>query len=124
MVVNMSRWIFNTNNAYPNVASTWLGRMLKKLYPSVKWEQHHVFVQQAWSRAGGPNQVFDDVLENEGLRRLGNGYWNLLPVPRALNAALGANTPQGRFMTNVFATAVYSTIVFGPAQVISALNDE
>ncbi len=124
LVVNISRWLFNTNKSYPRVGSTWLGRMLKRLFPNIAWDQHHVFIQQSWFRAGGPNQIFENLLENRGLQRLGNGYWNLLPIPRSLNAALGANTAKVRFLTSMFATAVYSTIVFGPAQAIAAITDD
>lgn len=73
---------------------------------------------------GSSKQVFSEVAENEGLRRLGNSYLNLMPIPRSLNRILGANNARGEFMTNIFATAIYSTIVFGPAQIIAALEDE
>ncbi|HZB46119.1 MAG TPA: hypothetical protein VE360_12775, partial [Pyrinomonadaceae bacterium] len=91
------------------------GRLLQRAFPNVRWEQHHVFIQQAWSRAGGPNQIYDDVLANEGLRRAGNGMWNLLPIPRSLNAALG----RSELGTQLFATAYYSIIVYGTAHTLA-----
>lgn len=71
---------------------------------------HHVFFQQAWSRAGSARQLFSSVAENEGSKRIENGLWNLLPVPRWLNQALGRSV----LGTKLFATAYYSVMLFGP----------
>ncbi len=110
LFVKISRFFFNTNVKYPPVKSTFLGRALQRLFPNVQWQQHHVFIQQAWSRSGGPNQIFDSVAANEGLRRVGNGLWNLLPIPASLNQTLGRSVVG----TQAFATAYYSILVFGP----------
>jgi RHS repeat-associated protein len=110
MIVNISRQFFNTNLAYPGVKSTFFGRALVKLFPRTQWEQHHVFIQQAWTRVGGPNQMFADLAANEGLRRIGNSMLNLLPIPRSLNGLLG-RSPVG---TQLFATAYYSILAYGP----------
>ena len=111
LLIRISRFFLNTNRQYPRVTQTILGRALKFIFPRVEWEMHHVFIQQAWTRAGGPNQLFLDVAENEGLRRIGNGLWNLLPVPSWLNAALGQSPLVG---TPIFATAYYSILAYGP----------
>jgi hypothetical protein len=108
-LVKLSRNFINTNRHYPSVDSTFFGRILKSAFPNVEWQMHHVWVQQAWSRAGSSAQLFDDIAANEGLRRMGNGLWNLLPIPSTLNNALG-RSPVG---TQVFATAFYSFIAFG-----------
>jgi len=109
-IVKMSRVFLNTNVKYPAVGSTIFGKLLKKIRPDVKWEQHHVFIQQAWSKRGGPNEVFNSVAASEGLRRIGNGLWNLMPIPRSLNGFLGRNPGA----TQVFATFYYSLATFGP----------
>jgi hypothetical protein len=109
LLVKMSRILLNTNKHYPSVGSTTLGRILKRAYPNVKWQQHHVFIQQAWSKAGSSHQLYDDVLANEGLRRIGNGVWNLLPIPASLNNWLG----KSPLATQIVATVYYSIIVYG-----------
>lgn len=53
MLVQISRFLFNTNVKYPPVNSTFLGRTLQRLFPNVEWQHHHVLIQQAWSRLGG-----------------------------------------------------------------------
>src|SRR5262249_6499858 len=113
VLVRISRFFLNTNKNYPRVIDTTLGRLLKRAFPNVEWEMHHVFVQQAWSKVGGPNQLYNSVAANEGLRRVGNGLWNLLPIPKALNAFLGQNNALGKVATQMFATAYYSIIVYG-----------
>ena len=117
MLVNISRFFFNTNKRYPPVNSTIFGRIMKRAFPNIRWEQHHVFIQQAWSRGGSTKQIFDDVAANEGLRRIGNGLWNLLPIPRGLNNYLG----RSELGTQLLATAYYSVVVFGPWQAATFL---
>ena len=118
-LVRVSRIFVNTNRHHPPVSSTFLGRLLKRAFPRVRWEQHHVFIQQAWSRAGSPRQLYDDVLANEGLRRVGNGLLNLLPIPASLNGLLGRNP----FATQILATAYYSVLVFGTGQTVAAFTN-
>ena len=72
-LVKMSRYLLNTNKNYPPVGSTFFGSLLKKILPNVEWQQHHVFIQQAWFRVGSPNQLFEDLVVNRGLQRNGNG---------------------------------------------------
>lgn len=56
----------------------------------MEFEQGHVFLQQRWFRPGGPTAWYpDSVLAQRGLQRLGNAGWNLMPLPRSLNQALG-----------------------------------
>jgi len=117
VAIKFQRLFVNTNKTYPPVRGTFLGRLLQRAFPKVRWEQHHVFIQQAWSRVGGPNQVFKDLSATEGLRRVGNGLWNLLPIPRSVNSYLG-RTPLG---TEMFATAYYSILVYGPFHTFDAL---
>jgi len=106
------------------VKSTYLGGILMRAFPKVEWEMHHVYVQQAWSRVGSSNLLFpDDAIATEGLRRLGNGLWNLLPVPKIVNRTLGANNATGEFMTEMVATAYYSLLVFGPTQTMLAFGE-
>lgn len=122
LLVRISRFIFNTNKAHPRVTETILGRALKRVFAffEPQWEMHHVFIQQAWSRAGSARQLFAAVAENEGLRRVGNGLWNLLPVPRALNQALGRSI----LGTQLFATAYYSIIAFGAWHTVQNFMDD
>jgi hypothetical protein len=109
-LVKMSRILVNTNRSYPSVNSTFFGSLLKRMLPGVQWEQHHVLIQQAWSRAGGPNQLYNNLAANEGLRRIGNGLWNLMPIPASLNGWLG----RSPIATQLFATYYYSLVFFGP----------
>ncbi len=124
LLVKISRFFVNTNKHYPKVTDTTLGRLLKRFFPNVEWEMHHVFVQQAWSRATSPHQLYDDVAANEGLRRVGNGLWNLLPIPKSLNGFLGQNNALGQVATQMFATAYYSIIVYGGAYTVAFFFDE
>jgi RHS repeat-associated protein len=114
MLVKISRFFVNTNKTYPSVQSTGLGRLLQRVFPSVRWEHHHIFIQQSWSRVGKPNQIYADLATNEGLRRVGNGLWNMIPIPRAFNAAMG----RSELGTQLFATAYYSIIVYGTAHTL------
>ncbi len=83
-----------------------------------------MFVQQAWSRVGSEHQLYANVYANEGLRRVGNGLWNLLPIPASLNGFLGQNNALGQVATQIFATAYYSIIVFGSAITMAFFMDE
>jgi RHS repeat-associated protein len=120
-LVRVSRWFVNTNRHYPSVQSTLLGKVLKWAFPKVEWEMHHVFIQQAWSKGAG--QIYDDVLANEGLRRVGNGIWNLLPIPRSLNNWLGRSGYVHQLATQLIATAYYSIIVFGGWHAVAAFSE-
>lgn len=124
VLVKISRFFVNTNRHYPRVTDTAVGRLLQRAFPNVQWEMHHVFVQQAWSRATSPLQLYDDVAANEGLRRVGNGLWNLLPIPRSLNAFLGQNNALGQVATQMFATAYYSILVYGPAYTLAFFMED
>jgi RHS repeat-associated protein len=120
-LIKLSRVLFNSTKGYPSVQSTLIGRTLKMLYPSLRWEQHHIFIQQSWTRIGGESQIFfDDLAMNEGLRRLGNGGWNLMPIPRALNNFLGRSQ---EYATPLFASFIYSVAVFGPMQTYQAVSE-
>jgi len=63
---------------------------------------HHIWIKQAWSRIG-PNQLYDDVLANEGLRRFGNGFWNLIPLPHAVHSFITIHP----IAAPLFASTVY-----------------
>jgi RHS repeat-associated protein len=114
IMVRISRFFLNTNVKHPPVGSTLLGSILKRLFPSMQWEMHHVAVQQFGSRVGSSGRVFADTAANEGLRRVGNGLWNLLPIPRNLNNYLGR--AGNDYAAELFATAYYSIITFGASQ--------
>jgi RHS repeat-associated protein len=116
LLVRISRYFYNTNAKYPSVSSTALGRFLKSRWPELQWEMHHIWVQQAWSRVGSSQQIYANMAANEGLRRIANGLWNLIPLPKALNAALGRSQ---NFLTPLFATTYYSMLVYGPYQTFS-----
>ena len=122
-LVKFSRVFFNTNAKYPPVTGTPLGYALKRYVPWIEWEQHHIFIQQAWSRVGSPQQLYDNVLANEGLRRIGNGLWNLIPIPAGFNNWLG----RSPMTTQMIASIYYAVLAFGPAQAAVAaaeLDDE
>jgi hypothetical protein len=122
LMIRFSRFFFRTTTTYPGVPDTWIGSVLIRIFPNIEWEMHHVFIQQAWSRVGGPNQLFTNLAANEGLRRIGNGLWNLLPIPRALNGYLG-HSPVA---TQMLATAYYAVIAYPINHVLTALfeNDD
>ncbi len=89
---------------------------MKRGWPEIPWDQHHAFVAQALSRTGGPNQLYDDILANDGLRRVGNGLWNLLPLPRSVHQWIHASE-IGR---QVLAIIYYAIIAYGPTNAILA----
>jgi hypothetical protein len=120
VAVNIARFFFRTTKTYPSVDSTMLGRVMKMMFPNADWQMHHIAIQQSWSRVGSAAQVYaDDIFANEGLRRLGNGFWNLIPIPATLNNALG-RTPGG---TALFGALYYGSAVWGPAFVSSLFDD-
>jgi hypothetical protein len=112
LITRISRFFLNTNVSYPRVGSTLIGKLLKLSFPKVQWEMHHVWIQQAWSRVGSSQQIYGNLLANQGLKRIANGLWNLLPIPRGLNNYLGSRP----YATELFATAYYSMITFGASQ--------
>jgi hypothetical protein len=81
---------------------------------------HHVFIQQAWT-SGGSKTIYSSVTANEGLRRIGNGLINLLPIPRSLNNWLGQ--AGNEWATSMLATIYYSIIVFGLNEAEDAIRD-
>ncbi len=119
MLVRFSRLFMNTNRNPPSIGSTWIGRQLKRFLPGFNWEMHHLNILQCFSRKG-PNQLFTDVFENEGLRRLGNGLWNMAPIPRFLNNFI-SNSER---WAPIFATIWYSTLFFGPWQTLQAVTGD
>jgi hypothetical protein len=121
LLVNISRFFLNTNKRYPGVSATMPGRFLKAIFAKlgITVQQHHVFIQQAWSKVGSKHRLYQNVLVNEGLRRVGNGLWNLLPIPARLNNLLG-KSPVG---TQLFATAYYSFWFFGAGQTVDAFRE-
>lgn len=122
MLVRISRLVLNTNRQPPGISSNFIGRLLKKWLPSFSWEAHHVVIQQAWT--GGANLLPAKVAANEGLRRLGNGLWNLAPIPRFLNSFLGSTEFRREFFTPIFATIWYSMLFFGPWQTVRAISED
>jgi len=118
-LVKFSRVFFNTNVRYPPVTGTPLGQALKRLVPSIEWQQHHIFIQQAWSRVGSQQQLYNNVLANEGLRRIGNGLWNLIPIPASINNWLG----RSPIATQMIASIYYAVMVFGPVQAAAQLAE-
>ena len=117
-LIRMSRVFVTTNKGYPPVGSTLIGRALKTLFPKFEWQQHHIFIQQAWFRTGSASQLYADVAASRGLQRLGNAGWNLMPIPASLNGWLG----RSPVATQVFATFMYSVAVFGPYQILEMVN--
>ena len=86
-----------TRVRYAGVNESPILRQLRRLpgLRNISWEQHHVFLQQRWLKPGGPTAWYaEGSAEAIGLRELGNAGWNLMPVPRALNQALG-RSPWG-----------------------------
>jgi RHS repeat-associated protein len=110
--IQTSRAFVTTNNTYPSVTSTYLGRLLVRMFPKVEWEMHHIFVQQSWYNGAPANRIYQDLVANRGLQRIGDALWNLMPLPASAHAVLSSN-PIAR---QVLATAYYSLIVFGPTQ--------
>jgi RHS repeat-associated protein len=120
IMVNISRFFVRTTSSYPSVESTMLGKIMRMMFPAADWEMHHVAIQQSWTRAGSAAQIFaNDPAANEGLRRLANAGFNLVPIPAALNNMLG-KSPAG---TKLFAAVYYGTAVFG-ARFVTALFDD
>jgi hypothetical protein len=117
VLIKMSRVLVNTNRHYPRIGDTSLGRFLQRYVPQIEWQNHHVFIQQAWMKAG-KSQLYTNVLANEGLRRIGNGLWNLLPIPAELNRWF-YRSPMA---AQVFATIYYSALAFSPFHVANFVS--
>jgi RHS repeat-associated protein len=118
-LIRLSRTFVTTNRGYPSVKSTLMGKALITVFPWVKWEMHHIYIQQSWFRVGSPNQLYTSLLENQGLRRIGNAGWNLMPIPASLNGWLGRSAVN----TQLFSTFIYAVAVFGPIQVSEAVSE-
>lgn len=102
------RFFITPTQSYPGVAN-WVQDLFQRAGTAVN--QHHVFIQQAWYRAGSPNQWYlGDTLANVGMQRLGNAGFNLLAIPDGLNRAMGAATAAGSAKTAAFATATAGSI--------------
>ena len=98
------RFFVTPTQGYAPVAS-WLKDMFQMM--GIRLQQGHVFIQQAWYRAGSPNQWYPgDAAANLGMQRLGNAGFNLLAMPDGLNRALGANNLQGSIGTTAYAGGV------------------
>ena len=81
----------------------------------------HVGIQRKWFRQGGPNQWYpNDYYANLGMQRLGNAGFNLMAIPRGLNAALG----RSGLGTAGFAIGSYGTVAWGVYEIISAIGGE
>jgi RHS repeat-associated protein len=119
-LVGISRIFINTNRSYPQVGSTTAGKILIRMFPNTQWHHHHILIRQAFSRPGSAMQLYDDVAANEGLRRVGNSLFNLIPLPESVHAAVHS-CPIG---PQILATAYYSIITFGSTQTIINFWDE
>ncbi|WMS89223.1 putative Ig domain-containing protein [Pleionea litopenaei] len=115
------RFFMSPTRSHPNVNWGPIGRFLKKAFPNVRWEQHHVAIQARWFRPGGPSQWYPhDRLANLGLQRLGNAGFNLMAIPRGLNGALG----RSAWGTAGLAIGSYGTVAYGIYEIISSLGDD
>ncbi|MDD2764574.1 MAG: RHS repeat-associated core domain-containing protein [Opitutaceae bacterium] len=102
------RFFITPTQSYPGVAN-WLRELFQRM--GVTLNQHHVFIQQAWYRAGSPSQWYPgDTAANLGMQRLGNAGFNLLAIPDGLNRAMGAATVAGSAKTAAFATATAGSV--------------
>jgi len=118
--IKFKRFFITPNKTHPPV-SPMFKNMMKKVFPKVKWEQHHVGIQQKWFRQGGPNQWYpNDYYANLGMQRLGNAGFNLMAIPRGLNAALG----RSGLGTAGFAVGSYGMVAWAVYEIISAIGGE
>ncbi len=122
LLIRISRFFVNTNRAHPPVQARFVGRFMMRVsnrfFPNVRWEHHHVFIQQFWSRAA--NGIVPEGAAREGLRRIGNGLWNLLPIPKSLNAWFSRHF----FAAELFATAYYAVMTFAPVQALLVFSED
>ena len=119
LLIRMSRFFINTNARHPKVGETLLGRFLQRTVGG-KWEMHHRFISRAMSRQGGPNAMFDDVMANEGLKRIGNGLWNLVPLPKSIHSFYHAHEA----VSNQVIAGIYAGLTSGAGyEFISSLVD-
>jgi hypothetical protein len=94
-----------TKTRYPQLSSPTffnlpsLGKLLKSLpiLKNIKWEQGHIFIQQRWFGSGPTQWYANNPAAKAALRKLGNGGWNLMPLPRSLNQFLAKN-PRDSFL--------------------------
>ena len=93
---------------HPPVSAGWMGRMLQRLFPGLRWEQGHIFIQKKWFAGSALNQLYpNDPAARRGLQRLGNAGINLMAQPRWLNNRLG----RSRIGTFLFGGAVTAITV-------------
>ena len=118
VLIKFSRLFLRGTRNPPSIGTTLLGRALKRFLPSFSWELHHTLILQSLTKGAGRH--FQDFFENEGLRRIANGFWNLAPIPRLANNWISNNTRRASF----FAMIWYSSVFFGTAQTVEALSDE
>jgi hypothetical protein len=110
------RFFITPTQSYPGVAN-WLTQLFQRM--GVTLQQHHVFIQQAWYRAGSSQQWYAaDEAANRGMQRLGNAGFNLLAIPEGLNNALG-KTATG---TAAFATATAGSIALALDQIWDSIT--
>ena len=84
------RFFVQDTQSYPGASYGRVGRWLKQRFPQFNWEQHHAFLQHKWVNPGGAHQWYPtDPLAQRGLQRITDAGWNLVPIPRSLNNALG-----------------------------------
>jgi RHS repeat-associated protein len=106
----LRRFLLQDTKGYPGVSYSPVGRFLKEKFPGLELQQHHAFLQRKWIRPGGPHQWYaTDVLAQRGLQRLTDAGWNLMPIPGALNRALGRSAAG----TAAFAGGIASAIGLG-----------
>jgi len=92
--VRLSRLFLTRTQGYAGVEDSPLMAALLRRFPALRewdWEQGHWAIQQKWFREGSPNAWYTMRQEIQGLRRVGNAGWNLLPMPRALNQYLATH---------------------------------
>lgn len=108
------------NKKHPPVNSSFKS-MMKRVFPKVKWEQHHVGIQAKWFKKGSKYQWYpNNYYANLGMQRLGNAGFNLMAIPRGLNNALG----RSGWQTTGFAIGAYGAVAWGVYSIIDTIEGE
>jgi len=104
---------------HPKVGEGWFGRILKKAFPKMKWQQHHVTIPQRWFRPGSSFQWYpNDALANAGLRALGNAGWNLIALPAFLHTIIHSWSLSG-----VVGVLTYTIIFLGIRHIYTKIKN-
>ena len=117
---HLRRFFVQDTSRHPGVTYSWGGRFVNWLWEEVlhgdlvlgKLQQGHIFLQQSWSKVGGPFQQYASADATAGLKRLADAGWNVFPLPAKINNWLGRTSMPSRIATAGLTGGVYGALVW------------